>query len=142
MPSEKPMYPVRTTVEQQTAPVPVTPPEKPQTFLFFEDGSKRTLSVPSSLILGRKPTPQQTGDIALAVPDHTGTVSRNHARIELVDDQIWITDLASTNGTRVLDESGEETELEPNVRTRMHVGSRIGLGDMGCSIITSKSRRR
>ena len=98
--------------------------------------------MPSSLILGRKPAPQQTGDIALAVPDHTGTVSRNHARIELVDDQIWITDLASTNGTRVLDESGEETELEPNVRTRMHVGSRIGLGDMGCSIITSKSRRR
>ena len=80
----------------------MTPPEKPQTFLFFEDGSKRTLSVPSSLILGRKPAPQQTGDIALAVPDHTGTVSRNHARIELVDDQIWITDLASTNGSECL----------------------------------------
>ncbi|MFQ6206747.1 FHA domain-containing protein [Bifidobacterium dentium] len=78
----------------------------------------------------------------LAVPDHTGTVSRSHARLEITEDHLWITDLGSTNGTKVVNENGEETRLKARQRFPIHTRNRIFLGDMGCSIIMPTSRRK
>lgn len=114
----------------------------PRVIIFFEDGSKQSLVIPSTLILGRRPVEQQPEDAVLAVPDHTGTVSRSHARLEITKDQLWITDLGSTNGTKVINEDGEETELKAWQRFPIHARNRIFLGDMGCSIIMSASRRK
>lgn len=121
-------------------PVPVAP--APHIIIFFEDGSKQSLDIPSTLVLGRRPAAQQPEDAVLAVPDHTGTVSRSHARLEITEDHLWITDLGSTNGTKVVNENGEETRLKARQRFPIHTRNRIFLGDMGCSIIMSTSRRK
>lgn len=132
-----------------SAPVPAAPavpPAPPKSgsriTIYFEDGSRQPLVTPSNVVLGRKPSPQQPGDVTLAVPDRTGTVSRSHARLEITAGHLWITDLGSTNGTRVTDEDGNETKLEAHSRHAIQSGARISLGDMGCSIITAKNRGR
>ena len=120
--------------------VPPVPPK--QITIYFEDGSREPLVIPSNVVLGRNPSPQQNGDVVLAVPDRTGTVSRNHVRLEITAGHMWITDLNSTNGTRVVNEDGEEIDLVAQQRHAIQSGARISLGDMGCSIIMAKSRGR
>ena len=120
--------------------VPPVPPK--QIPIYFEDGSREPLVIPSNVVLGRNPSPQQNGDVVLAVPDRTGTVSRNHVRLEITAGHMWITDLNSTNGTRVVNEDGEEIDLVAQQRHAIQSGARISLGDMGCSIIMAKSRGR
>lgn len=120
--------------------VPPVPPK--QITIYFEDGSREPLVIPSNVVLGRNPSPQQNGDVVLAVPDRTGTVSRNHVRLEITAGHMWITDLNSTNGTRVVNEDGEEIDLVAQQRNAIQSGARISLGDMGCSIIMAKSRGR
>ena len=120
--------------------VPPVPPK--QITIYFEDGSREPLVIPSNVVLGRNPSPQQNGDVVLAVPDRTGTVSRNHVRLEITAGHMWITDLNSTNGTRVVNEDGEEIDLVAQPRHAIQSGARISLGDMGCSIIMAKSRGR
>ena len=120
--------------------VPPVPPK--QITIYFEDGSREPLVIPSNVVLGRNPSPQQNGDVVLAVPDRTGTVSRNHVRLEITAGHMWITDLNSTNGTRVVNEDGEEIDLVAQQRHAIQSGARISLGDMGCSIIMAKSSGR
>lgn len=120
--------------------VPPVPPK--QITIYFKDGSREPLVIPSNVVLGRNPSPQQNGDVVLAVPDRTGTVSRNHVRLEITAGHMWITDLNSTNGTRVVNEDGEEIDLVAQQRHAIQSGARISLGDMGCSIIMAKSRGR
>lgn len=120
--------------------VPPVPPK--QITIYFEDGSREPLVIPSNVVLGRNPSPQQNGDVVLAVPDRTGTVSRNHVRLEITAGHMWITDLNSTNGTLVVNEDGEEIDLVAQQRHAIQSGARISLGDMGCSIIMAKSRGR
>lgn len=120
--------------------VPPVPPK--QITIYFEDGSREPLVIPSNVVLGRNPSPQQNGDVVLAVLDRTGTVSRNHVRLEITAGHMWITDLNSTNGTRVVNEDGEEIDLVAQQRHAIQSGARISLGDMGCSIIMAKSRGR
>lgn len=124
------------------APAVVPPPTpSPRAMLIFDDGSKTALTVPSTLVLGRKPTPRKLQDMVLTVPDHTGTVSRSHARLEITEDGAWITDLGSTNGTRVIGEEGEETPVSTRQRVELHSNSRIALGDMICVIVMSAHRK-
>ena len=67
-----------------------------------------------TIILGRKPT-APTADIAVVtVPDSTKTLSKNHARLELGDDDTWtVFDLDSTNGVIIIAPDGSETLLPP-----------------------------
>ena len=159
--SRQPSVPPTVALPPNLKPAPVMPPmpaapvpatsapvvsaptaPAPHIIIFFEDGSKQPLAIPSTLVLGRKPAPQERGDAVLAVPDQTGTVSRSHARLEITGDDLWITDLGSTNGTKVISEDGEETRLRARQRFPIHTRSRIFLGDMGFSIIMSTSRRK
>lgn len=52
-------------------------------------------------------------------------VSKEHFRLERDGNEIWITDLNSTNGTRV-----NETRLEANVRTKLNSGDVVKAGPM------------
>lgn len=132
--------PVGNALPARPGTVPPVPPK--QITIYFEDGSREPLVIPSNVVLGRNPSPQQNGDMVLAVPDRTGTVSRNHVRLEITAGHMWITDLNSTNGTRVVNEDGEEIDLVAQQRHAIQSGARISLGDMGCSIIMAKSRGR
>ncbi|MBT1174556.1 FHA domain-containing protein [Bifidobacterium sp. LC6] len=139
--------PASAAIPQRTAApsaVPPAPSKQGQQHItiYFEDGSRKPLVIPSNVVLGRRPSPQRNGDVVLAVPDGTGTVSRNHARLEITAAHMWITDLGSTNGTRILNEDGEEIKLAAQQRYAIQSGVRISLGDMSCSIIMAKSRGR
>ena len=67
-----------------------------------------------TVILGRKPTAAAAGTAVVTVPDTTKTLSKNHARLELGDDDTWtVVDLDSTNGVIIIAPDGSETLLPP-----------------------------
>ena len=83
------------------------------------------------VLLGRKPT----GTIdtqALRIPDTTRTVSKVHARLDLVRDEWVITDLNSTNGVIVIASDGTERLL--NVGEAAPVPFSFILGKLEMSI--------
>lgn len=84
------------------------------------------------VLLGRKPMSSTPGTQALAIPDTTRTLSKLHARLDLVDGSWTITDLNSTNGVVVVDETGNERLLDPG--TSAEVRGRFILGKVGMSI--------
>jgi hypothetical protein len=97
------------------------------------------LSVPGQLevlllrpvVLGRDPAPDPASPGAAPIPlqDPARSVSKTHALVEVVDDRVVITDLHSTNGTRVLSAEGLVHELEPGLATRAESGATVLLGE-------------
>jgi hypothetical protein len=66
------------------------------------------------VVLGRDPASDPARPDAAPIPVHdpARSVSKTHALVEVVDDRVMVTDLHSTNGTRVLSAEGEARELE------------------------------
>ncbi|MBW2736152.1 MAG: sigma 54-interacting transcriptional regulator [Deltaproteobacteria bacterium] len=62
---------------------------------------------------------------SLAIPD--SSLSREHARFELIDAEVWVEDLGSTNGTRVNGAMVSE-------RQRLNAGDEVLLGSVCVSI--------
>ena len=94
------------------------------------NGTKYLLSKP--LILGRLPAAPLRGDravnlVVLASPD--GVVSSTHARVEVLGDVVVVTDLRSTNGTRVINPGQSPVLLAPGDSMALGVGAIIDLGD-------------
>ncbi|MFK4788841.1 FHA domain-containing protein, partial [Microbacterium sp. ZW T5_56] len=78
-------------------------------------------------VLGRRPAETDERIQNVPVADGTRTVSKTHARLDLIDGVWWITDLASTNGVFLIDESGAEQELRSGIPTVLT--ERFLLGD-------------
>ena len=94
------------------------------------NGTKHSLSKP--LIMGRLPAAPLRGGqsvnlVMIASPD--GLVSSTHARFEVVGDVVVVTDLRSTNGTRVIIPGQPTTLLAPGDSMALGVGAIIDLGD-------------
>lgn len=83
------------------------------------------------VVLGRDPGPDAARPGAAPIPlqDPARSVSKTHALVEVVDDRVMITDLHSTNGTRVLTAEGLVHELEPGMATRAESGTTVLLGE-------------
>jgi hypothetical protein len=83
------------------------------------------------VVLGRDPAPDGASPGADPIPlqDPARSVSKTHALVEVVDDRVVITDLHSTNGTRVLSAEGLVHELEPGLATRAESGATVLLGE-------------
>jgi len=83
------------------------------------------------VVLGRDPAPDPARPGAAPIPlqDPARSVSKTHALVEVVDDRVVITDLRSTNGTRVLTAEGLVHELEPGLATRAESGATVLLGE-------------
>lgn len=64
-----------------------------------------------SVVLGRRPTPGESGVELMTVPDETRTMSKSHARLDLRNDVWTVTDLHSTNGVILVAADGSETQL-------------------------------
>lgn len=114
--------------------------------LGLADG--QTLTVTGSLVLGRDPAPVPapasvsapvsapvSGRAAtmVSVIDPARSVSKSHALVELVEDELWVTDLHSTNGVSV-DAHGQRTPLEPGVRTALAAGVTLSLGEFAVQV--------
>ena len=92
--------------------------------------SSRPVDVSATVVLlGRRPDSDSSVPDAQLIPvaDGTRTISKNHARLDLVDGVWNITDLGSTNGVVLLGAGGEETELTPGIP--VPVTERFLLGD-------------
>ena len=94
------------------------------------NGTKHLLTKP--VILGRLPSAPLRGSqsvnlVVLASPD--GLVSSTHARVEVLGDVVVVTDLRSTNGTRVIIPGQPTVLLAPGDSMALDVGAIIDLGD-------------
>jgi hypothetical protein len=86
-----------------------------------------------AVVLGRRPAESDERIQNVPVADGTRTVSKTHARLDLIDGVWWITDLASTNGVFLIDESGAEQELRSGIPAVLT--ERFLLGDAELRII-------
>ena len=96
----------------------------------LDDGDVLSLT-DDVVILGRNPS-AGVGEQRLAVPDRTRTLSKTHARLAQRNGVWTITDLGSTNGVLIVDHTGEETLIEPNVETT--ISGRFVLGEVGMRV--------
>jgi pSer/pThr/pTyr-binding forkhead associated (FHA) protein len=106
-------------------PQPATPSTGPR--LVFED-SGQEIKLPTDkreIIIGREDPISGIHPEVDMTPHggETGGVSRQHARITHADGQWTITDLNSTNYTRV-----DGVKIDPNVAAPLRDGARVQLG--------------
>ncbi|WIM25597.1 FHA domain-containing protein [Microbacterium sp. zg-Y625] len=94
--------------------------------LVLPDGRAVVLVAPV-VVLGRRPVAPDASIQAVAVPDQTRTVSKQHARLAWSDGNWTVTDLGSTNGVSVLTGDGAEREVGPG--TPAPVGDAFLLGE-------------
>ncbi len=97
-------------------------------FIVFDDGA--TFGLDRSYLIGREPNRPEDGTTELLVlHDNNETLSRVHAKLELVDWTVHLTDLESTNGTYVWDISFERwNQLAPQHPVELLSGDTVALG--------------
>ncbi|GAB2508806.1 FHA domain-containing protein [Paramicrobacterium agarici] len=105
------------TPAPDVAPVPAPDDSTSDCELEFEDGTR--IAVDGSILIGRDPNAQSTFPDAqsIAVVDVSRSMSKTHAAVQWSRGAVWVTDLNSTNGTRIIDASGRETACVPGVPT-------------------------
>ena len=94
------------------------------------NGTQYLLSKP--VIIGRLPAAPLRGGQAVSlvmVASPEGLVSSTHARVEVQGDVVVVTDLRSTNGTRVITAGQPTVLLAPGDSMALGVGAIIDLGD-------------
>ena len=87
--------------------------------------------VSTALFIGRNPT-RAVGDVEgelLSVNDTTKSVSKTHALLEVVQGQLFVTDLDSTNGVYVVSDEADDVQAAPMQRTPVPPGSDLELGE-------------
>ncbi|MBW2454832.1 MAG: sigma 54-interacting transcriptional regulator [Deltaproteobacteria bacterium] len=87
--------------------------------LYHRDGVQIVpLAEGATVVVGRA----SRADVCL----QDDSLSREHARLELIDGEVWVEDLASTNGTRI---DGERV-----TRSRVDPGAELALGAVSASL--------
>lgn len=95
-------------------------------FVVFDDGS--TFGLDRSYLVGREPVANDDTQL-LVLHDNNETLSRTHARIELVDWAVHLIDFESTNGTYIWDQSFERwNQLAPGHPVVLASGDTVALG--------------
>lgn len=93
------------------------------------------LPLPRTTVLGRVPQPLGDGEARALVgfTDVSRSMSKSHALLEPVaspgEAGVDVTDLSSTNGTRIIASDGHAFELLPGERARLAIGQTLELGD-------------
>ncbi|MFD4183350.1 FHA domain-containing protein [Rhodococcus sp. NPDC058514] len=103
----------------------------PLGFLVLDDGTTYVLD--GDCVLGRDPEKSELaaeGLRAIRIDDSSGGMSRAHAAVRLMDWDVTIVDLDSTNGTH-LRAPGEQDwiRLPPNTPVTLTPGAEVRLGD-------------
>ena len=106
----------------------VAPRKKKEAWTILPEGGAPISLTKSAALLGRNPSSTAADTQLISVPDPSKTVSKTHARLTLADGVWTIVDLNSTNGVYLLNEAGDETEVEAGVPTT--IGDSFRLGDL------------
>ena len=124
--------PVPTQPIRRVTDGPAAPPRQTVAFaLRLVTGARYSLS--SAVVLGRAPrvVRQRAEDAVqlVIVPSREGRVSSTHAELRQVGDVVVVTDLRSTNGTRVSLPSGVSRQLAPGDSMSLGEGAIVDIGD-------------
>lgn len=94
-------------------------------------GDGRRLAVASALRVGRDPIadPAFPGTVLVPIVDPAKSLSKTHAQLEASPGVVVVTDLHSTNGTKVRTADGSEMVLAPEVGHRVTGDAEISFGD-------------
>ena len=96
--------------------------------LVLDSGTR--IEVESSMLIGRTPTnPEGESHPVYALPDLSRSLSKTHALVEWTGTVLWVTDLHSANGTRLIGPDGAIQPLVPGLRGPAGLGWTIQLGD-------------
>lgn len=90
------------------------------------DGTSFRLA--TSNVLGRRPTSGPAGAQFISLSDSERVLSRMHALIEVEANELWITDLKSTNGTEILGHEEQVTPCEALRRYPLGADLAVSLG--------------
>ncbi|MBP1326104.1 hypothetical protein JOF28_001336 [Leucobacter exalbidus] len=90
------------------------------------DGTRFPLA-PSN-VLGRKPASGPEGAQYIALSDPERVLSRTHLLLEVENDELWITDLNSTNGTEIFEDENDMRPCEALSRYAVTVDQSLSLG--------------
>lgn len=99
--------------------------------LVFENGDR--YGVREAAVLGRGPAAADTAE-AVAIADEGKSVSKTHARIEIGEHGVVVTDLGSTNGTTVTDPDGMVYPVVAHQATIVPEGWTLQLGDRSATV--------
>lgn len=97
--------------------------------IVLADG--RALAVASALRIGRDPIadPAMPGTVLVPIVDPAKSLSKTHAQLEASPGLVVVTDLHSTNGTKVRTVDGGEIVLAPEAGHRITGDAEISFGD-------------
>lgn len=104
--------------------------------LSFDTGQRAQLRVPTIANLGRRPDASDPEDQLVVVDDPDGSVSKTHLRLEYRGDSVWVTDLGSTNGSEMVDDTGEASALPRAARMRIDDGASVRIGQRSFTVAT------
>lgn len=121
------------------APIAPPPPVRhvevgEQLLLTFDTGQRAQLRVPVTVNLGRRPEQAEPEDQIFMVQDPENSVSKTHLRLDYRGESVWLTDLGSTNGSEIFDDTGEGVLLTRGVRVRLEDGSRVRIGSRSFTV--------
>ena len=106
--------------------------------LRTDDGFVASLTA-TRIVLGRNPSSADPDVQAIAIPDSTKTLSKTHARLDLVDGAWSVTDLHSTNGVVVIGQDGVENLID--VDQTVPLQARFLLGKVGMAVSFEEEQR-
>jgi pSer/pThr/pTyr-binding forkhead associated (FHA) protein len=131
---------------------PGAPPPPPPPVAEIDERTQKSARVPRSrqwlvtpqgqapvqllttLVVGRQPSAGVNDGGIVTVPRGEDTVSKSHARFELIDDVVHVTDLESINGTFLVGPDEVLIECEPNTPISIPPGYMVELGDFTVTV--------
>ncbi len=136
-----PVRAVTVVTAAPTAPAAVPPalpaavlPTRATFVLTFSTG--QVVSVRGSGLIGRKPLaqPDEIFDDLIQVADADRSVSKTHLEFGQHDDEFWVSDRVSANGTVIRRPSETAETLEPGRRYVLPRGTRVEIADHSFSV--------
>lgn len=114
----------------------VAPVELHSPRIVTSDG--RTMAIETTIVIGRNPDTDRGGPGATPLAIDDRSISKTHAILGLDGDELIVTDLHSSNGTR-MEAAGLTTTCEPGVPVRLPTGDvTLHLGTARFDVRTSR----
>ncbi|KTR83709.1 RDD family protein [Leucobacter chromiiresistens] len=123
-------------VDAPVAPAPAPREVGTLLLLTFDTGQRARLRIPTVVNLGRRPEPSEADDQLVVVEDSAASVSKTHLRLEYRGDSVWVTDLGSTNGSEMVDDTGATSVLASGARMRLEDGASVRIGQRSFTVAT------
>ncbi|MGW9019979.1 RDD family protein [Leucobacter chromiiresistens] len=123
-------------VDAPIAPAPAPREVGTLLLLSFDTGQRARLRIPTVVNLGRRPEPSEADDQLVVVEDPAASVSKTHLRLEYRGDSVWVTDLGSTNGSEMVDDTGAMSVLASGARMRLEDGASVRIGQRSFTVAT------